>query len=133
MRLINTTTLQLVEFYGQEIPGKYAILSHKWETEEVSFQEWQRFEVASEKRGFTKIKAACDQAARHGMRYLWIDTNCIDKSSSAELSEAINSMFEWYSRAIVCYTYLVDVPPETESQSTLETMENICKSKWFSR
>jgi hypothetical protein len=39
----------------------------------------------------------------------WIDSCCIDKSSSAELSEAINSMFEWYKNAQVCYTYLFDV------------------------
>ncbi|KAH7128932.1 heterokaryon incompatibility protein-domain-containing protein [Dactylonectria macrodidyma] len=133
MRLIDTKTLQLEEFYGQEIPGKYAILSHTWETEEVSFREWQRFEVACEKRGFSKIKAACDQAAKHGMNYLWIDTNCIDKSSSAELSEAINSMFDWYSRATVCYAYLMDVLPETEPQLTPETRHNICQSKWFTR
>jgi hypothetical protein len=35
---------------------------------------------------------------------------CIDKSSSAELSEAINSMFAWYRNAKVCYVYLEDVP-----------------------
>jgi hypothetical protein len=38
-----------------------------------------------------------------------VDTCCIDKSNNAELSEAINSMFNWYKRARVCYTYLADV------------------------
>ncbi|KAH7140395.1 heterokaryon incompatibility protein-domain-containing protein, partial [Dactylonectria estremocensis] len=133
MRLINTKTRGLEEFYGQDIPGRYAILSHTWETEEVSFQEWHFEGAASEKRGFSKINAAIDQAERHGMDYLWVDTNCIDKASSAELSEAINSMFQWYSRATVCYAYLVDVSPEMEPQLSQEARENICKSKWFTR
>jgi hypothetical protein len=33
----------------------------------------------------------------------------IDKLSSAELSEAINSMFRWYQQAGICYAYLSDV------------------------
>lgn len=44
-----------------------------------------------------------------GMGYIWIDTRCIDKSSSAELSEAIKSMFKWYERSARCYAYLEDV------------------------
>ncbi len=44
-----------------------------------------------------------------GVRYIWIDTCCIDKSSSAELSEAINSMYRWYEESVVCYAYLEDV------------------------
>ena len=35
---------------------------------------------------------------------------CIDKTSSAELSEAINSMWQWYENAEVCVVYLPDVP-----------------------
>lgn len=42
-------------------------------------------------------------------KYIWIDTCCIDKTSSAELSEAINSMYAWYENAVVCYAYLEDV------------------------
>lgn len=34
---------------------------------------------------------------------------CIDKTSTAELSEAINSMYRWYQKAQVCYVYLADV------------------------
>jgi len=39
MRLINTRTLKLEEFIGQQIP-QYAILSHTWGDEEVSYQDW---------------------------------------------------------------------------------------------
>ncbi|OIW27820.1 hypothetical protein CONLIGDRAFT_551906, partial [Coniochaeta ligniaria NRRL 30616] len=61
-------------------------------------------------------------AFRDGLAYVWIDTICIDKSSSAELSEAINSMFKWYRNAAICYAYLSDVP-----QVRLEY------SRWFTR
>ena len=92
MRLINVATLELEEFLGAVPP--YAILSHTWGYEEVTFQDWQQnFETASSKKGFTKICLACRMAVQDGFDYLWCDTNCIDKTSSAELSEAINSMF----------------------------------------
>ena len=60
------------------------------------------------KRGWNKVLNACFKACRDGYQYLWIDTCCIDKSSSAELSEAINSMFRWYSSAAICYAYVGD-------------------------
>ena len=41
---------------------------------------------------------------------LWVDTCCIDKTNNAELSEAINSMWKWYSNSGVCFAYLADVP-----------------------
>lgn len=59
----------------------------------------------------------------------WIDTCCIDKSSSAELSEAINSMFRWYQDARICYVYLPDVRNKTESSH--ET--SFKKSRWSTR
>lgn len=93
MRLINTRTLKLLEFIGDNIPKRYAILSHRWDDEEVTFQDWQNLRVAKKKKGFFKIDMACKQAQKHDLDYLWVDTNCIDKTSSSELSEAINSMF----------------------------------------
>ena len=65
---------------------------------------------SSTKKGFLKIIHACEQAERDNLDYLWCDTNCIDKTSSAELSEAINSMFSWYRDSQICYAYLNDVP-----------------------
>jgi hypothetical protein len=61
-------------------------------------------------KGWSKVLGCCAQAALDGWLYAWIDTCCIDKTSSAELSEAINSMFEWYEKSQVCYVYLSDVP-----------------------
>ncbi|KAI3327717.1 HET-domain-containing protein [Xylariaceae sp. AK1471] len=59
--------------------------------------------------GYWKILRTCLQARKDGLNYLWVDTNCIDKTSSAELSEAINSMYQWYRNASICYAYLSDV------------------------
>jgi hypothetical protein len=95
MRLIDTKTLTLKEFFGNQIPP-YAILSHTWFEEEVSFQDWADQSLASQKKGYKKIFDACQLAQKHGHDYIWVDTNCIDKSSSAELTEAINSIFKWY-------------------------------------
>ncbi|KAI1070884.1 hypothetical protein LB507_010998 [Fusarium sp. FIESC RH6] len=123
MRLINTATLRLEEFQSQ-IP-EYAILSHTWGDDEVSFVDWQdNFAVAKTKAGFDKILSACEQAQADKIGYLWCDTNCIDKRSSSELSEAINSMFNWYRNSTICYAYLFDASPdETWSMN----------SRWFTR
>jgi hypothetical protein len=39
MRLLPTIKLELQEFFDDKIP-KYAILSHRWEAEEVSLQNF---------------------------------------------------------------------------------------------
>ncbi|KAF3767095.1 hypothetical protein M406DRAFT_69261 [Cryphonectria parasitica EP155] len=133
MRLINTRTLQIEEFVSSRAP-KYAILSHTWGEAEATFAQWRsrltRLRKAK-KPGFAKILATCEQARRDDIGYVWVDTACIDKESSAELSEAINSMFAWYERAVVCYVYLADIPDEPpEGIGRLELMGS---SKWFSR
>jgi hypothetical protein len=107
MRLLNTSTITLEEFSSDSVP-KYAILSHVWGPGEVSFQDMKNG-MARNLAGYLKIQGCCWQAFRDGWQYAWIDTCCIDKSSSAELSEAINSMFRWYENATVCYAYLPDV------------------------
>ena len=112
MRLLNAHTLELREFIGDQIPP-YAILSHTWGEEgvEVTFHDIQQPDRGKEKLGFRKLEKCCAQAVKDLLNWVWIDTCCIDKSSSAELSEAINSMYSWYEKAEVCYAYLIDVPP----------------------
>jgi len=66
-------------------------------------------EVARKKKGFTKIEGCAAVAKRSALDYIWVDTCCINKSSSAELSEAINSMFRWYQDSERCYAFLSDV------------------------
>ncbi|KAI6082242.1 HET-domain-containing protein [Hypoxylon rubiginosum] len=111
MVIWSTQSLELKEFH-RDIP-RYAMLSHVWgvEGEEVSFRDFVSLSTPTKsKSGFHKIQGACDVAQKDGVDWIWIDTNCIDKSSSAELTEAINSMYNWYKNADVCYAYLDDVP-----------------------
>ena len=131
MRLLNVNSLELEEFIGDSAP-KYAILSHTWTTEEVTFQDWTNRATRQKKKGYSKILGACRQARVDLLQYIWVDTNCIDKSSSAELSEAINSMYPWYSNSAICYGYLVDVPTETVDKCK-ERDSSFRKSRWFSR
>ncbi|KAK4449028.1 vegetative incompatibility protein HET-E-1 [Podospora aff. communis PSN243] len=109
MRLLNTRTRRIAEFLVEDIPP-YAILSHTWGQEEISFHDMSDpARPPIHKTGFAKIDKACNVAAEHGHEWIWIDTCCIDKSSSAELTEAINSMYNWYKRAQICFVYLADV------------------------
>ncbi|KAK4444725.1 HET-domain-containing protein [Podospora aff. communis PSN243] len=127
MRLINTTTGEFEELIGRNIPA-YAILSHTWEDEEVSFADTKQDPRFREKKGWRKISGTCKLARRDGYQYAWIDTCCIDKSSSAELTEAINSMFLWYQRARVCYVFLSDLA--TSSDDLTYGLQNC---RWFTR
>ncbi|KAJ4993984.1 het domain protein [Stagonosporopsis vannaccii] len=121
MRLLNARTLELESFVG-DYPS-YAILSHCWDFEEVLFSDLFDLAEAKKKVGFNKVERTCEQAVKDGFSYVWIDTCCIDKSSSAELSEAINSMFTWYRNSDKCYAYLADV----------DGLEDFARSKWFTR
>ncbi|KAF5340107.1 hypothetical protein D9758_013151 [Tetrapyrgos nigripes] len=128
MRLLNTKTLKLEEFFT-DIPP-YAILSHTWEKEEVTFKDIQNPITARLKAGYAKIKNACVRARRYDFRWIWIDTCCINKESSAELSEAINSMYQYYMDAAVCYVYLSDVSAELHPRNP---NSRFSRSRWFSR
>ncbi|RYP13679.1 hypothetical protein DL765_006761 [Monosporascus sp. GIB2] len=126
MRLINTSTLALKEFEGSDIPY-YAILSHTWGNDEVCFADMVDLEKAKQRAGYHKIKKTCSQAAKEALAWAWVDTCCIDKSSSAELSEAINSMFRWYQGSTVCYAYISDFDPSDELRAGLQ------KCRWLTR
>ncbi|KAE8371804.1 heterokaryon incompatibility protein-domain-containing protein [Aspergillus bertholletiae] len=130
MWLLNARTVTLEEFFENEAPP-YSILSHTWGREEVSFQEIQDSQKNyTKKKGYQKILHTCRQALNDGLKYAWVDTCCIDKSSSSELSEAINSMFRWYGKAAICYAFLVDVPPGC---NTHDPKGPFSKSRWFTR
>ncbi|OAQ60556.1 HET protein [Pochonia chlamydosporia 170] len=126
MRLINTRTGLFEEFIGRNIPP-YAILSHTWDDEEVSFQDMTSNPSCMSMKGFQKIQATCQMACDADLTYAWVDTCCIDKTSSAELTEAINSMYLWYQRSKVCYVYLADMDPSSDIKTALP---NCC---WFTR
>ncbi|KAH9203202.1 hypothetical protein DL95DRAFT_164231 [Leptodontidium sp. 2 PMI_412] len=139
MRLLQSDddgNLSLTEFFESAIPN-YAILSHRWGTDEVTFKDLIDGTSKSKAGGYSKIQFCGEQARRDGLKYFWVDTCCIDKSSSAELSEAINSMFRWYQKAARCYVYLSDVSirkqkaSDTFAQCTWESA--FLASKWFTR
>ncbi|KAE9376416.1 HET-domain-containing protein, partial [Stipitochalara longipes BDJ] len=126
MRLLNARTLKLHSFQEEEAP-EYAILSHTWHDDEVLFEDLRDMAQASKQAGFTKIRFCCDQALKDEIQFIWVDTCCIDKASSAELSEAINSMFRWYRNAKVCYAYLQDVLNREHGDRKMR------QSRWFKR
>jgi hypothetical protein len=99
MRLLRTAaddSFTLVNFFHHSIPS-YAILSHTWEADdqEVTFEDVVNG-LRRGKSGYRKLRFCNEQAKKDGLQYFWVDSCCINKSSSAELSEAINSMFRWY-------------------------------------
>lgn len=136
-RLINVHTLELEECSLNSPPG-YAILSHTWGQEELSFQIWNTSDHGRHLHGYRKIEGACRIASEEfHLDYLWADTCCIDKSSSAELTEAINAMFQYYKNAHTCLIYLEDVPDvhpvESSGYQGDLMMDSLCSSRWFSR
>ena len=126
MYLVNTHLLELEE-YDCELDATYCTLSHRWlpAKQEVSFQDIAQLSTC-QKEGVTKLRSACRIARSLKFDYIWIDTCCIDKSSSAALSEAINSMWKYYETSQVCLAYLADFVIG-DSERTFE------HSSWFTR
>ncbi|KAM3081746.1 hypothetical protein ACMFMG_005192 [Clarireedia jacksonii] len=117
-------------FYDDKPP--YAILSHTWGpySEEVGFRDLMEG-TSKSKPGYRKIEFCAAQATRDGLKYVWADTCCIDKSNSVEVAEAINSMFHWYRNAAQCYVYLSDVSTRGNSENYVNAQ--LRKSQWFTR
>ncbi|KAK1828810.1 hypothetical protein QBC39DRAFT_358387 [Podospora conica] len=201
MRLININTLELEEFFGDRIP-KYIILSHTWEDQEISFQDYnwilnyeqelrdgiidefppkqqlrvrEKYTALKTRSGYSKIlnfvmlvqeyvqdpekfqylpvsSLSEEDGSREGVdenddvvpsfNHVWIDTCCINKESSAELSEAINSMYKWYEQAMFCTAYLSDVSAiffadrlarKIPTRESTESESDFPRSKWFTR
>lgn len=127
-------TVSLTLFESSKIPP-YAILSHRWDQndQDVTFEDFMSG-TALQKSGFRKLRFCADQAERDGLKHWWIDSCCIDRSSSAELSEAITSMFRWYQNAEKCYVYMSDVSWPGHSEDDTLTWEAAFRgSVWFRR
>ncbi|KAI0399001.1 heterokaryon incompatibility protein-domain-containing protein [Xylaria palmicola] len=133
MRLLHTRSLRLELFMPGQVPD-YVILSHLWGDGEVTFEDFTRQGTidpamrVTEKTGFSKLEGACTLAARDGYHWIWIDTCCIDKSSSAELQEAINTMWHYYAESNICYAYMADIPNAQEGWGPA-----FQRSRWFTR
>ncbi|KAI0437277.1 heterokaryon incompatibility protein-domain-containing protein [Xylaria telfairii] len=128
MRLLQVNTLKLTDFSSDK-PPRYAILSHCWRhgLNEILYEdvEYSKPDAWREKKkeAAEKVINACALARSIGYEYIWIDTCCIDKRSSSELSEAINSMYSWYRHAGVCLAFLDDV----------DGLGDLHLSRWFTR
>jgi hypothetical protein len=131
----------LISVDDDEKPPPYAILSHTWitdqgESQEVTYQELIT-ESRKDKAGWEKLRFCADKAEADKLEYFWIDTCCIDKSTNAELSTAINSMYRWYEKSIKCYVYLTDVSLPTDAAETASLQaswkDEFRQSRWFIR
>ncbi|KAK3716341.1 hypothetical protein LTR37_006491 [Vermiconidia calcicola] len=125
MRLIDTATLQL----RNNLDSKQH--SHTWGEHELSLQD---FEQAHKRTGpgFEKIEQCCRLAGEAGIEFAWVDTCCIDKTNSVELTEAVQSMFTWYEDAAVCYAFLDDLAGDQNTR-TVVTGAELKQCRWFTR
>ncbi|KAH9912909.1 heterokaryon incompatibility protein-domain-containing protein, partial [Epithele typhae] len=140
MWLLGTARANLVFFPQPErVSGGYAILSHTWGEEEDTFQKVQKLNPHRSSppwfnprdRLTSKVRSFLELAERHGHEYAWVDTCCINKESSAELSEGINSMFRYYAVSAICYVYLSDV--EYSDTRSRRMWRYFRWSRWHSR
>lgn len=137
LRLEIDGCFSLKEHSGRDIPP-YAILSHTWgpDQEELTIQDVLEGGGKS-KSEYRKLTFCGKQAAKDSLEWFWVDTCCINKSSSAELTEAINSMFRWYANAAKCYVYLSDVSVDSakgKGQLPRATwVPSFQRSRWFTR
>lgn len=135
-RLPGDDGFKLTTFDDNSAPP-YAILSHTWTAgQEITYKELLAG-TGINKSGYAKLRFCGDRARADGLQYFWVDTCCIDKATSIELSTAINSMFRWYRRATKCYVYLSDVsvPNEVTDAEALRISweQAFRRSWWFTR
>lgn len=133
MRLLNIKTMQVVSFPNRQISDipDYAILSHRWGPEEVTFHEMQNKPTGIyDKKGYEKIRKCCEIASSTGFEFIWIDTCCIDKTNKLELTSTLASMFQYYRNSQVCYTYMADV---SSSDNPYDAGSDFRTSTWFKR
>ncbi|KXT18925.1 hypothetical protein AC579_3584 [Pseudocercospora musae] len=128
MRLLDTSEVTLHEFDSHRAPV-YAIVSHRWTDEEVTYQNFLSGTNRGG-RGWQKIIQGCRIARLRNIKWLWIDTCCLDKHSSAELTESVNAMFNYYKVAKQCYAFLPDVEVQHSDPAFYDQLQN---SIWFTR
>ena len=131
--------LGLCKYENDNVPP-YAVLSHTWSKnsheDEVTLQDIE-CNTGLNKGGYGKLEFIEQRAAAHNLRHFWIDTCCINQSSSAELTEAIGSMFRWYQNATRCYVFLSDVSVTSDDEGNLpcdmDWKPSFQQSRWFTR
>lgn len=101
MRLIKFDTMTLEYYTTSEAAPSYAILSHRWEADELVYDAWnpvlqaricrilqgrqgssdEAEYGASITAGLSKVVGFCKKAMSLGCEYGWIDSLCIDKEA----------------------------------------------------
>ncbi|THU77450.1 HET-domain-containing protein [Dendrothele bispora CBS 962.96] len=142
-RMINTCSLELEDFEDDIRIPHYAILSHTWGAEEIGYNEFDQ--LFSKKKGsrqavfrelyerysqgtkakavFHKIVEACIRARLDGLKYLWVDTCCIDQEDQMDVHRNVKNMYSYYRNSRICYAYLVDMGHQSR----------FGQSRWFAR
>ncbi|KAI5994945.1 hypothetical protein F5J12DRAFT_410509 [Pisolithus orientalis] len=89
-----------------------AMLSHRWGSGEPSLRDVEGKNIYDLRGtdGLEKLQKFCILALECHFEWAWSDTCCINAESSAELQEAVGSMFSWYRRSALTIVYLSNVP-----------------------
>ncbi|KAH8886973.1 HET-domain-containing protein, partial [Thozetella sp. PMI_491] len=135
MRLLSSDWSEKPSFsWFKATPPQYAILSHTWDDDEVSFQDLMGG-LGENKTGYRKVEFCANQAQKDNLQYFWVDTCCIDIWNPREREKAISSMFRWYQNAKTCYVILSDisVPDAADIYRQNSWEPSFKKSKWFTR
>jgi hypothetical protein len=132
MRLLNVSTVELEDFPNAKNRPPYVAVSHIWGPEEISYVDMTKArQTAVRKQGYKKIQIICKLVREQNLQYLFIDVCCLkdstrfDGSKTAEFSEAINSMFNWFADAELCFAYLKDSNDQDEAA--------FHQTRWFTR
>ena len=134
MRLVRTNQnadedlFSLCEFNNEEELPPFAILSHMWSPEEVTYNGLtNQPEHCESKERYAKFLFCLRQAEYDGFEYFHMDTCCINPANNMELQTVINSMFRWFNSASKCYVFLSDVSAHGRATTTF------FRSRWFTR
>ena len=113
MKLLHTQTYRLDEFFDSDYPT-YAILSHTWRSSDALSSSHLAYDPRLDRclPVHEKVIQACQKADSHGIHHLWVDSLCIDASSTADIDEAVNGSFRWLRKSALCLAYLDDLPAD---------------------
>ncbi|KAI5357718.1 Putative NACHT nucleoside triphosphatase, heterokaryon incompatibility [Septoria linicola] len=126
MRLLNVHTLELEDFL-HDVPH-YVVASHRWALGDEATTQDVKNKRNMHKSGYQKVAGFARYVRERidNIDWIWIDTCCVNQDSSQEVTEAVNSMFRWYTEAELCIAYLIDVV-------NADDKSEFRNSNWFQR
>lgn len=136
MKLLHTGSLNLHEF-PEDNPPRYGTLSYTWgpPADELSHRDVKDGADLCVRTSPSahRVKLASQRAREMGYDYIWIDTLCIDQTSSAEVSEGVNASYRWISKADCCLVHLSDLPASSSPDTSCIDEEELRRCRWFRR